>query len=791
MKKHLKNNQKRFLRLPMLLLSLVSMVFVFAKPGAVPGAALPGGITLVDGAYYVSQSTGNDSYDGLSPQFDGTHGPWKTLTRASQITFTEGNQLLLKCGDTWTDGLELKGNGSAANPAVVSSYGAGAKPKIDRQDPSMENMKRCISLNGNAYGWKIMNLELANGVHGVWAMITESGHSYLWFENLYIHGCKHGGPFPKTDGDQNNQQEGIRIWGPIVGHATITSCTFEDNFVGVRTNTPCDVTNNLFKHMEWTAMWYTADGGLIRGNKFMHNCDQYVWCGVSSIGATGSNWVVEYNEFGETQRQGVSPDGEDFDFEANCRNDTVRYNLFHETAGPASMIYNGAGHDRPNLNISVHDNVLYNSALNPSTNLYNKCILIIGDGHTGEIVNNRIYYRKGIPTIAGGSNPGLITTGNSERIMEDEPLGANTALVAKASASSNSHNAGKVNDDSTSTVWVGASASNEWVQLDFGINATLDKFIVEQTAGSSINNFILQYWDGSNWKDIFTSWSPMGTTRYMPTWTVSTSKVRLYVNSTASGVPSISEFRAFNTKQAKTAMTTTICNGVGFTVINGMVPAGTTYSWAAPVVTGGLTGGAAGINAANISGTLTNPTNAAQTATYTILESFSGSAFTVTVTVNPTPTIKPKWGDVLICYNLGDLFTSYQWYKDSSAIPGAIKQYYVTNEQPGAYMVETIDKDGCKNCSPTILISGTNSLSVYPNPASVSFSLKLNDESEGRVVVSILNSAGIKVMEFQAENMNDELLKEIPVNNLDEGIYVVQVLLNHKDLYYAKIVVIK
>jgi len=106
-------------------------------------------------------------------------------------------------------------------------------------------------------------------------------------------------------------------------------------------------------------------------------------------------------------------------------------------------------------------------------------------------------------------------------------------------------------------------------------------------------------------------------------------------------------------------------------------------------------------------------------------------------------------------------------------------------------MVETIDKDGCKNCSPTILISGTNSLSVYPNPASVSFSLKLNDESEGRVVVSILNSAGIKVMEFQAENMNDELLKEIPVNNLDEGIYVVQVLLNHKDLYYAKIVVIK
>src|ERR1035437_9597116 len=303
MKKHLKNNPKRYVIFSVLLLSLAGMVFVFAMPGAVLDAALSGCSTLVDGKYYVSQSSGDDSYDGLSPRLDGTHGPWKTLARASQMTFTEGDQLLLKCGDTWTDGLELKGNGSAANPAVVSSYGTGAKPKIDRQDPSMANMKRCISLNGNAYGWKIMNLELANGVNGVWARITGSGHSYLWFENLYIHGCKHGGPFPKTDGDQNNQQIGIGISGPIVDNATITSCTFEDNFVGVRTNTPCDVTNNLFKHMEWTAMWYTANGGLIRGNKFMHNSDQYVWCGVSSIGASGSNWVVEYHEFGETRSE--------------------------------------------------------------------------------------------------------------------------------------------------------------------------------------------------------------------------------------------------------------------------------------------------------------------------------------------------------------------------------------------------------------------------------------------------------------------------------------------------------
>jgi len=42
-------------------------------------------------------------------------------------------------------------------------------------------------------------------------------------------------------------------------------------------------------------------------------------------------------------------------------------------------------------------------------------------------------------------------------------------------------------------------------------------------------------------------------------------------------------------------------------VTNGMVPLGTTYSWAAPSGTG-FSGGAIGTSAANISGTLTNTT---------------------------------------------------------------------------------------------------------------------------------------------------------------------------------------
>jgi len=46
-------------------------------------------------------------------------------------------------------------------------------------------------------------------------------------------------------------------------------------------------------------------------------------------------------------------------------------------------------------------------------------------------------------------------------------------------------------------------------------------------------------------------------------------------------------------------------------------------------------------------------------------------------------------------------------------------------------------------------------------------------------------------MELKTENIKDELLKEIPVDNLIEGINVIQVLLNNKDLYYEKLVISK
>ena len=104
-----------------------------------------------------------------------------------------------------------------------------------------------------------------------------------------------------------------------------------------------------------------------------------------------------------------------------------------------------------------------------------------------------------------------------------------------------------------------------------------------------------------------------------------------------------------------------ICSGTSFNVtpsssLPNINPTGTTYSWGAPGVTGGITGGVAAINQASITGTLNNPTNTVQTATYTVTpisNGCSGATFTVVVTVNPTPIIPAQ--TATICS--GDTFT--------------------------------------------------------------------------------------------------------------------------------------
>jgi gliding motility-associated-like protein len=149
-----------------------------------------------------------------------------------------------------------------------------------------------------------------------------------------------------------------------------------------------------------------------------------------------------------------------------------------------------------------------------------------------------------------------------------------------------------------------------------------------------------------------------------PTNTVQTATYTVTPTSGAAGTcvgPTFTITVSVNPKPAIAAQSATICSGAVFTITPAdgvptaatIVPAGTTYTWAAPVVTGGITGGSAqAVGQLSISQTLTNPTNTQQTATYTVTPtsgaagSCAGSAFTVTITVNPKPVIPSQTATV-------------------------------------------------------------------------------------------------------------------------------------------------
>jgi hypothetical protein len=188
----------------------------------------------------------------------------------------------------------------------------------------------------------------------------------------------------------------------------------------------------------------------------------------------------------------------------------------------------------------------------------------------------------------------------------------------------------------------------------------------------------------------------------------------------------------------------TICSGNPFTIspTNGAgntVPSGTTYSWTNPTVTLPILGGSVQNNQANISQTLTNPTNVAQTATYTVTPLSGicqGNNFQVVVTVNPLPVLTTPSANQTICGGTPTTLTSFSnsvaggaisWtLSNPLSVPGTITGYPTTGN--GQIPVSAINNTGtalyilsyqvtptANGCSGS---AGTYTITVNPLPDS-------------------------------------------------------------------------
>ena len=184
--------------------------------------------------------------------------------------------------------------------------------------------------------------------------------------------------------------------------------------------------------------------------------------------------------------------------------------------------------------------------------------------------------------------------------------------------------------------------------------------------------------------------------------------------------------------------TITSCSNTALNYTDAAVFASANYSWGMPVVTGGITGGTASSGAA-ISDVLVNPTNTQQTATYSVTETTSGTAFTLVFIINPTPAVNAVGNQVLCNGALtnaitfagsGVTNTTYSWTNSLSTIglagsgTGNIGAFAAVNNGTApvtATVTVTPISNTCNGTAQTfnIVVNPTPTLSSSLNPAGI------------------------------------------------------------------------
>ena len=145
--------------------------------------------------------------------------------------------------------------------------------------------------------------------------------------------------------------------------------------------------------------------------------------------------------------------------------------------------------------------------------------------------------------------------------------------------------------------------------------------------------------------------------------------------------------------------------------------------------------------------------------------------------VTPSVTVN---GDTL-CANAA---TSYQWFLNGNAIPGATSQCIEASQGGGTYYVQTVDTFGCILDSDTILVVGTMGpapsllhTEVWPNPfreeTNISFSLPV--AAEVKVEIFSLTGKQVAVLFEGAVAPNENKVLTFRPENTTSGVYLYRI----------------
>ncbi len=379
--------------------------------------------------YYVDAEDGDDNNSGTTELL-----AWQNISEVNSATFSPGDQILFKSGQTFYGKLIVPSNGDISNQITFGKYGGDVRPIINGS-----NYTECIRIWGKEY-LTFNDLELINNSdddttlvdsganlkrYGIFANAANTGttRKNLIFNNLKIHSI-----YPSTangSGEYNGNGILMTSSGTAANNyfdgITIENCEiFDVGILGVAINKW--VNNEIGKHENVTlknnyihhtggsgAVFFEVDGYLFEDNLFTYTGDYSMDLGHSPSRQRGRgsgfwcvrtlNGILQYNEFSHAQGPKDSCGAH---IDIGNYNVIVQYNLSYDNAGGFAEFMGGNTFCIYRYNISINDGwrVKYDSS-NPLPEMYT------AKGETNAQVGSSVWFSN-----YGGNAGNLASTDN-------------------------------------------------------------------------------------------------------------------------------------------------------------------------------------------------------------------------------------------------------------------------------------------------------------------------------------------------------------------------------------------
>lgn len=346
--------------------------------------------------YHVS-NRGSDDADGLTPAT-----AWRSLSRVNQSTFQPGDKLRFQSGGQWTGQLRPKGSGIQDQPILLGRYGEGPLPRI-----TMGNEEGPIVRFENQDFWEVSELEITGGnakpdtvVGGIHFVANTAGRilrhvvvrncvfrdlggSFKEYESCAIwvgvegwnkeHGLTTTFEWVLIENNRirNTGRSGILVWtcsapaGQTDGNHMFRDGLLPSKHVTIRRNVIEDLGGDailvlgsvkpVIEHNTVRRSCLRTGDPAIPVHHGYNPHSAAVWLHSCMEG------IMQFNEVTDSGKQPGNNDGMAFDFDFNCKNCLLQYNVSRANAGGFLLIMQSARENiaRYNLSIDDRDHLLY------------------------------------------------------------------------------------------------------------------------------------------------------------------------------------------------------------------------------------------------------------------------------------------------------------------------------------------------------------------------------------------------------------------------------------------------